>query len=204
MSHLLFVLLLQLITISTFGQSTHRDRPDSSSKQPDAVVQSLYRKVIARHPLGIPSGENWKVFAPYLSKGLLHRVNLAKSCQDDWVRQNKGRMVKEPFAWGETGIFSGDEELSEPSSFRIERTETKQDGSFQVEVKLTGGAPKEKPWNWEVGVRVVVEERRLVVDDVAYLKGEEVHSEYHLSELLMKGCDGPRWIGYGKQQSQPK
>jgi hypothetical protein len=204
MNRLLYLLLLQLVAVSTLSQSMPHGKPDNSPTPPDLVVQNLYRQVITHHPLGIPSGENWRIFGQYLSKGLLHKISLARSCQSDWVRQNGGQRVKEPFAWGETGFFSGDEELSEPSSFQIERTESNPDGSFRVYVKLTESASNEKPWSWTVAVRVTMEERHPVIDDVVYLKGEEVRAEYRLSKILTEGCDGTHWVGYSKQPVQSK
>jgi hypothetical protein len=204
MNRLLYFLFLQLVTASTFGQSMPREGSDYVRKPVAAMVQSLYRQVIMLHPLGIPSRKNWKVFGPYFSKGLRREISLARSCQSDWVRQDKGQIAKEPFAWGETGFFSGDEELSEPLSFKIERTESNQNGSFRVYVKLGESTPNEKTWNWEVALQVVTEENRPVIDDVIYLKGEEVHAEYSLSQILAEGCNGPRWVGYDKQPAQPK
>jgi hypothetical protein len=168
------------------------------------MVQGLYHQVISRHPLGIPSGENRKIFDAYLSKGLLREISLARSCQNDWVRASKGQMVKEPFAWGEMGFFSGDEELSEPSSFQIERIESNQDGSFRVYVKLIENAANERPWSWDVALDVVMENKRPVIDDVIYLKGQEVHTENRLSEVLKEGCNGPHWLGNTKQENPSK
>lgn len=199
MNRLLFIVFLQLVAISTLGQSVDRGRPDSSTGQPDALVRSLYRQVIARHPLGIPYGANWKVFAPYLSKGLSHRINLAHSCQDDWIRQNKGRVVKAPLAWAEAGLFSGANELADPLSFKLERTEPEQDGSFLAYVRLSGGSPPDKPWTWEVAARVVKEDGHAAIDDVIYLKGQEIDAEYRLSDVLATGCNGGRWVSDGKQ-----
>lgn len=184
-----------LCALLMLGQAHGRPQSASITPQPDAVVQNLYHQVIVRHPLGIPSGENWKVFAPFLSKGLIRRITLARSCQSDWARQNQGKMIKEPFAWGETGFFSGAEELSEPSSFQIQRTEPNQDGSFRVNVKLTESPPNDKPWSWDVEVYVKMEERRFVVDDVVFLKGDDVPTEYRLSGILTEGCKGSHWIG---------
>ena len=204
MSRLHFVILLHIFVLSTLGQSVSRKRPADFPRQPGAMVESLYQQVVVRHPLGIPTGKTWKVFGPYLSEKLFQRIEIDRACQLDWVRQNHGRLEKEPFSWGETGLFSGDEDLSEPSTFQIERTEQKLDGSVYVNVKLSRAAPHEKPWNWDVAVRVVMEEGYPVVDDVIYLKGEEVHAEYRLSEILVQGCDGTRWVGYGKQHTQQK
>jgi hypothetical protein len=43
------------------------------------------------------------------------------------------------------------------------------------------------------------EDKRPMIDDVIYLKGEEVSNEYRLSKILTEGCEGSRWVGYGKQ-----
>jgi hypothetical protein len=179
-------------------------RPTSPPKQPAALVESLYRQVVARHPSGIPSGANWKVLAPYLSTALRQRIDLTRSCQDDWLRQNDGRMVKAPFAWSEAGLFSGANERTGPMSFQIERTESKNDGSFLVFVRLRGGVPPENPWNWRVADHVVMENERPLIDDVIYLKDGDLDVEYSLSDVLMKGCNGGRWVGFGDQPSKPK
>lgn len=197
-------LLLQFCVISLFGPAVGKAQSDRITSQPDAIVQSLYRQVIARHPLGIPSGENWKVFTPFLSRDLISRITVARSCQNDWVRQNHGKIIKEPFAWGETGFFSGGEELSEPSSFQVQKTEADQDGSFRVSVKLTESPPNDTPWSWDVVVHMKMQERRLVIDDVVFLKGDDVPAEYRLSEILVEGCDGSHWIGYNKERPKPK
>ena len=204
MNRLICLLLLQLFVISVFGQATAKAQSGRTTSQPAAVVQRLYRQVIARHPLGIPSGENWKVFAPFLSRDLIHRITLARSCQNDWVRQNQGQMIKEPFAWGETGFFSGAEELSEPSSFKIQRTESNQDGSFRMFVDLAEAPPNDKPWSWDVAVQVKMEERRPVIHDVVYLKGDDVGTENRLSEILTEGCNGSHWVGRGKRGDDSK
>lgn len=198
MSRLIRLLLFQIVLILVFGQAVGKAQSGRIKSQPTAVVESLYRQVIVRHPLGIPSGENWKVFAPFLSRDLIRRITLARSCQDDWVRQNPGKMIKEPFAWGETGLFSGAEELSEPSSFKIERTEPNQDGSFRIYVTLTEAPPNNKPWSWDVEVQMKMEEKRFVIDDVVYLKGDDVPNEQRLSEILTEGCNGSHWIGGNK------
>jgi len=210
MTFLRCIVLLQLATTLALGQPVHHRDPAGLPKQPEALVRSLFMGVVARHPLGIPSGANREVFEPYLSKALVRKIKLARSCQDDWVRQSQGRMLtnqvpeKSPVAWAETGFFSGANELSEPLSFRIERTKLQKDGSFLVYVNLRGGAPPEKPWNWEVAVRVLKEDEYPVIDGVIYLKGQEVDIEYRLSQLLVEGCDGPRWVGFGDKRNDQK
>lgn len=198
MNQLIRLLWLQLFVILVFGQVVAEAQSDRVTSQVGAVVQSLYRQVIARHPLGIPSGENWKVFSPFLSRDLIHRISAARSCQNEWVRQNQGKMIKGPFASGETGFFSGFQELSEPSSFQIQKTEANQDGSFRVYVHLTEAPPNDEAWSWDVVVQVKMQEKRSVIDDVVFLKGDGVPAEYRLSELLTEGCNGLHWNGVNK------
>jgi hypothetical protein len=195
MNHLRCTVFLLLAPAWALGQPDHPSRPAGLPEEPGMLVQSLYRQVVARHPVGIPRGANRKIFEPYLSKTLLHEIELARSCADDWSRQNRGRILKAPFAWEESGLFSGANERTDPLTFQVERTELQKDGSSLVNVKLGGGAPPEKPWIWEVAARVVRENERPVIDDVTYLKGGELDTESRLTEVLAKGCNGSRWVG---------
>src|SRR5215467_13412823 len=70
MNSLRWIILLQFTTISAIGQPGQSKAP-GAPKQPEATVRSLYREVVARHPVGIPGGADKNVFAPYLSKSLL-------------------------------------------------------------------------------------------------------------------------------------
>ena len=114
MSQLRYVVLVLLFSVCALGQTLQQGRPDGLPKQPAALVRSLYREVVARHPTGLPRGADMNVFAPYLSKRLLHRIALANACARDWTRQDQKRMSmgdqipeKAPFGWAESGIFSG-------------------------------------------------------------------------------------------------
>jgi hypothetical protein len=196
MNRLLYVVLLQLGVVCAQGQAAQHTR---LPKQPDALVQSLYSQVVARHPSGIPYGADKRIFSPYLSESLLHKIDLATACSRDWVRQNQGRILKGPFGWAESGLFSGANERTDPLAFQIERTELEKDGSYLVYVRLSGGAPPDKPWTWEVAVKVVKKNEHPVVDDVIYLKDKDQDVEYRLSESLGYGCGGPRWVGRSNQ-----
>lgn len=154
------------------------------------MVTNFYKEVVARHPIVGLSDRN--VFAPYLSKDLLHRFDDNSACFDDWARQNPGTTGKPPFAM-ELGIFSGDNERSEPQTFHIEKTEPGKDGSSLVYVKLTYTEPTFKLL-WYVAVIVVRENGRPVVNDVIYLKDEDQPEESRLSQALKGfGCNGPRY-----------
>jgi hypothetical protein len=191
------IILLQFTTTLAFGQVAHPSNPPSAPEQPDVMVRSLYREVVDRHPVGIPGDADMKIFAPYLSESLHHRIDLAVACSADEARQHSDPHSKPEVAWLEAGLFSGDDEQASPSTFDIERTQEESDGSFRVYVKLTWGSPS-KPWIWRVAVIVIRENGHFVVDDVVYLKDENREVDSRLSEYLSSGCDGGRWVGHGK------
>src|ERR1035441_3050297 len=81
------VLLLQFTTGLALSQPAQQSQPASVPRQPEALVRSLYQKVVARQTVGIPYSADMKIFAPYLSKTLRHRIQLARACGNDWFRQ---------------------------------------------------------------------------------------------------------------------
>jgi len=161
------------------------------------MVQSLYREIVARHPVGIPEGAEMKIFSPYLSKALLQKIDFAVACSTDWGWQHPDPNEKPGFAWLESGLFSGNDERTSPRAFRIEKTHQERDGSFRVYVRLTWGSSA-SPWIWHVAATVIRENGHFVVDDVIYLKDKDRDDESSLSEHLSSGCDGPRWVGQEK------
>jgi len=202
MNLLRFLLLLQLTMPLALGQVADNSKPASLPNQPEALVRSLYSEVVARHPLGSPGGAKTKVFAPYLSKALLHRIDINIACQNDWDRQNPDPNSKPPFL--EFGLFSGDDLRAEPQAFHIERVHDEKDGSVRVSVKLTHDEPGESPWTWHVAAILTRENGHFVVDDVIYLKDRPQDVDVRLSEYLSQGCDGPRWVGFGEKPSEVK
>jgi hypothetical protein len=190
------VLLLQFATASALGQSASPGLPN----QPAALVRSFYAQVVVRHPHDIPQGADAKIFAPYLSKSLLHKIDLAKACSDDWDRQNQEPHLKAEMAT-KYRPFSGDEWSGEPRAFKIERTQSEKDGSSRVFVNLTSTGRYAGSWNSRVAVVVLREESRYVIDDVIYINDatydnpEDKPPDPKLSDYLAAGCNGPRWIG---------
>lgn len=199
MNSLRCVCLLPLLTALLWGQGASQSRASAPSSQPATLVNSLYQQVVARRPLGIPSGANMKAFAPYLSKALRHRFDLNNACFVDWRKQNPDPSLKPPVGLIENGIFSGANEEAEPQAFHIERTESEKDGSSRVYVRLTVGDPPNKPLVWYVAAVVVSEDGRPAVDDVLYLTGKNGEVESRLSKDLSAGCDGARWVGDARQ-----
>jgi hypothetical protein len=133
-------------------------------------------------------------------------VNVSQVCQvllhhgsDDWFRLHPKNDEKAPSTWFEFGLFSGYNDRGDPRAFRIDKTESEDDGSFRVYVRLTEG-PQEKPWHWQVAVVVMSEAGKFVINDVIFLRDKDVETESRLSELLTVGCDGS---GSGNRSAQP-
>jgi hypothetical protein len=164
--------------------------------QPEAFVQGLYQQVVARKPLDIPWGEDWKVFAPYFSNTLLHRFDVYDACMDDWDKQNPNTTDKPP-GLIEFDIFSGSSEEADPVAFQIERSETEKDGSVHVLVRLQWHDAKYTEI-WRVADILTRENGRLVLDDIIFLRDPKRADDVdtRLSKLLTDGCDGPHWVGY--------
>lgn len=202
MKLLRLLLLLPLAAPLALGQAAGNGNPPSLPNEPKALVRSLYNEVVARHPLGNPVGEDMNVFAPYLSKALLHRIDVNSACLSDWNRQNPDPNSKPPFL--ESGLFTGDDERAEPTAFHIERVQAEKNASIRVYVKLTRDDPGESPEIWNVAAILVRENGHFVVDDVIYFKDSPQDRDVRLSEYLSQDCDGPHWVGDKKQQSDQK
>ena len=189
------ILFLQFTATLALSQAAHQSNPASLPNQPEGLVRSLYTEVVARHPHDIPGGAEMKIFAPYLSKALLHKIDLAKACSDDWDRQNPEPHLKAEMA-SQYGLFYGERWGAEPRGFRIQKNEPEKDGSLRVYVNF-----KSTSWGWRVAAVVRREDGRYVVDDVVYINDstyeypEDMPPDRRLSEYLSAGCNGPRWIG---------
>ena len=208
MNRLRCIILLQFTTTLALGQHAHQGKPPSVPKQPEAMVRSLYREVVARQPVGIPRGADMKTFAPYLSKASLHRIDLARACEDDYYRRHQNPNLKPEIEWLEFGLFTGGMENAGPHGFHVLETEPETNGSFRVIVELFiiyGMPANPDPSVWHVAAIVVREDGKFVVNDVIFLKEySTLQAEFRLSEILASGCDGPRWVGRGKQPNNAK
>src|SRR4051794_30339973 len=147
------------------SQQVKKSQSRMNTIGPEAFVRSFYKLVVAHHPVAIPNDAKMKVFSPYLSKSLLNKIDMARACSADWDRQHPAPpILKPPFGWLESGLFSGGNEKVSPRLSHVERTELGKDGSAHVYVRLTWGSPK-RPWIWQVAAIVVREDGRLAIDD---------------------------------------
>jgi len=204
MTILRYVSVLLLVTLPGYGQVPQRQRQVELPKQAEIVVRGLYQQLVSQRIGGIPTPKRLKVLSPYLSNSLTHRISQARACRDDWFRLHPKNDEKAPSTWTEFGLFSGADDRGHPRAFQIKTEESEADDSFRVYVRLTEGNPPEKPWTWQVADVVTREGGRYVIDDVIFLKDKDIDTESRLSEILTKGCDGSRWVGFAKQQNQPQ
>ncbi len=202
MSSLYCIVLLQLTTTFALGQFVPQSKPARVAGEPAAVVRSLYRVVVTRHPIGLPWAADRKALAPYLRQGGIRELNTALACAGDYSRQHPKHDEKPEFAWFEQGLFSGGNERALPGAFHVENTQPDKDGSFRVHVRLKYTEPPAA--YWYVDVIVKQEDGHFVVDDVVYLKDQDRDVESRLSHELTAGCDGSRWVGYGEEQNDSK
>jgi len=204
MTILRYVSVLLLVTLLGYGQVPQRQRQVELPKQAEITVRGLYQQLVSQRSGGIPTPKRMKVLSPYLSNSLTHRISQARACRDDWFRLHPKNDEKAPSTWTEFGLFSGADDRGHPRAFQIKTEESEADDSFRVYVRLTEGNPPEKPWTWQVADVVTREGGRYVIDDVIFLKDKDIDTESRLSEILTKGCDGSRWVGFAKQQNQPQ
>lgn len=207
MNELRCLIILPFAAMLAGGQSAHKSSASNLSDQAEALTRTLYKQVVAHKPIGTMRTADRKIFAPYLSEMLNRRMSSARACEDDFFRQHPQKPdlpEKPPFAWLELGTFSGGDDEDALRSFQIEKTESKQDGSVQVYVRLRWGSPQEKPWFTRVAVVVTRENSRFVVNDLIYMGEESDPYNQRLSEALSTGCRSGHWVRYDDPGNKPK
>ncbi len=189
MSILRCVAFMCLIQLFGYAQAPQDHDQAGLSRQAEVTVRRFYEQLVSDPVVGIPTPKRMKVLSPYLSSSLIHGINEARACRDDWFRQHPKNDEKAPSTWFEFGLFSGPDDRGEPYAFQIDRTESEGDGSFRVYVRLAEG-PAKRPWNWQVAAVVVSRSGRFAVNEVIFLRDEDSVTESRLSEILTTGCDG--------------
>jgi hypothetical protein len=202
MSVLRCVVFLCSIQLFGYAQAPQEHDQVGLSRQAEVIVRRFYEQLVSDPVGGIPTPKGMKVLSPYLSSSLIHWINQARACRDDWFRLHPKNDEKAPSTWTEFGLLSGPDDRGHPYAFQIDKTESEDDGSFRAYVRLTEG-PRERPWHWEVAAIVIRENGRFVIDGVIFLKDKDVDTESRLSEILKRGCDGSHWVGYGNKNAKP-
>ena len=168
-------------------------------------VQKLYSEIVAHHPIGIPAEAEMAAILPHLSTRLAEQLQTAQSCQDDYNRQRSPTNGASKPGWLKSGLFSGDGSHASPVEALAERKEKQSDGSFTVYVDLEpedavinlghGRGAFHGGYEWQVEVRVVVEDGRWVVDDARIFDHFPAKGPSRLLSDSFAGCDGSRWTG---------
>ena len=173
---------------------------------PAALAQSLYSNVAAHPTSGIPQGEDWKIFAPYLSQSLLQKIDVYDACIADEVSHyaSRGGPPAKLVSLDESGIFSGGDEEEAPRTAQVQKTEPQKDGTIHVTVNL--GLPQYEV-EWPVVDIFTQESDRLVLKDVIF-PDEFTHNGvrdprpsrqdgYLSRELAMTPeCNRTHWTGH--------
>ena len=129
-----YVAVLFLITSLGHGQFPQEHEQVALSRQAEVTVRRFYKQLVSDPVEGIPTPKEMKVLSPYLSGSLIHRIEQAGACRDDWFRLHPRKDAKAPSTWTEIGLFSGADDRGFPWAFRIERLESKDNGSFRAYV----------------------------------------------------------------------
>ncbi len=175
----------------------------SQPERPDVVVRQLYRHIIARRPIGIPTGADKKAIWPLLSRKLITQLEAGEACEADYRRLHATDDGKPAFSWLESGLFSGENERALPVEATVERTEAVGTGAFRVSVLFTyreSFATYGRSTNptgglrWRGAALVVSEGGRFLIDDVALFQKGSTKTESLLSRAFAE-CDGSRWVG---------
>jgi len=174
----------------------------ATAPDPSAVVRSLYREVVVRHPLGVPSGEDAAALEPFLSEDLRRLFGEALRCEGDYYGSHAGSDEKPPFPWLEDGLFSGPNEMALPAEFEIEGTKSSANDQFEVVIRFTyketfetyGRPPDPRNnFDWRGVVSVRCEEGECRVDDFR-VRSAGADEGPSLRELF-RNCVEGRWTG---------
>jgi hypothetical protein len=163
-------------------------------------VQKLYSEIVARHPIGIPTGAEMRAIRPFLSKRLADQLQTAQACQADYSRRRPTPSRVSKPGWLKSGLFSGERSHASPVDAVVDRKEKQSDGSFLVYVDLEpveglidlgdGRRSFHGGYSWQVEARVISENGQFVVDDVRIFDRFPAEGPSHLLSDSFTGCDG--------------
>ena len=172
-------------------------------------VSDLYQKIVERHLIGIPQGEDKTDLWPLLSRRLTQQLETAQACEDDYLReQPKAGAIPKP-SWMTSDLFSGEDERTAPYFVNIVHKEPLKGGFFAVQLDaverdvtgknssiIAGGIRAYRvKRHWPIIATVVLEDNRFVVDDIRIFEESSTDGPSHLLSETFAGCDGPHWTG---------
>jgi hypothetical protein len=168
-------------------------------------VQKLYKEIVAKHPIGMPTSAELAAIQPYLTKRLAKQLQTARACQDDYSRQHLTASGTLKPAWLNSGLFSGEGSHTSPIDAIAVRKEKQNDGSSLVYLDLEpvaavidlghGHRAFHGGYTWQVEARVIPEDGQYLVDDVRIFDRFPAEGPSRLLSDSFSGCDGSRWTG---------
>jgi len=196
-----YVSLVPLATTLIVWPTACNRHKSPEPNQPADLAQKLYADVIAHPTSDIPSGDDWKIFAPFLSRSLLHEIDIYNACIADEARYYASGPPVKLASLAESGIFSGADEKEAPGTAQVENSQPQSDGTVRVTVKL--GLPQDQ-MEWRVVDVFKQEDGRFVLEDVVFpgeffIKGlkddRPPGPDGYLSQELTGFCKGgTHWV----------
>jgi hypothetical protein len=113
-------------------------------------VTDFFQQVVARHPIGIPTGADKTALWPFLSRRLTRQLESAQACQDDYYRQHANAGAGPKQAWINSGIFVGDGKRAAPFFINTGSKEAQKDGSYRVSMSAVERNSSEKDGSYRV------------------------------------------------------
>ena len=141
---------------------------------PEGVVCRFYQVYLGTRPVGLPTPEQERLLAPYLTTALLSRIDEARGYREGFEAQHPDE--KPPFVDGTlfTSLFEG------ADRFEIVRSEPTANGGAVVTVRF--GYDDVKPW--EDAVVVTRDGTRYAIDDIVFAGVGEFNPAGRLTEVL--------------------
>jgi len=161
----------------------------ATAASPQAFVAKFAASYMKQHRMyGLLEGKDRRAMAPFLTARLLHQLDDASACQQDWQRQQpKGSNDKPPYV--DCCLFFGIPD-GNPTSIKVGAVEAMPDGRTKVVVNCEQKAGRDDI-HWRNAVIVTMENGHYAVDDFVY----DLDRDASLLSESFTECRGKRWVG---------
>lgn len=160
--------------------------PASPPSTPTELVRHFYAAAGPTLSGGLPTDSELAILRPLVSKRLLDLFIATRDYQTKWIARHPDEpspdggppvVYKPPFA--DFNYFTGYEDGS--TKFEIAEATKETGGRWVVRVR---SLPEEGSSPWSTRVAVLVEGKRLVIDDIRYVSADGKTPDGRLSESL--------------------
>lgn len=167
---------LVLALAACAGSTASRASDPCAGNEPARVVCGFYQAHLEVRPVGLPTPEQERALAPYLTQALLTRIDDARRYQEAFEAEHPDE--KPPFSDGSlfTSMYEGFDR------FEIVRVEEVQEGGAKVTVRL--GFEDAPPWEDTV---IVTQGERYAIEDIVFSGAGSFNPAHRLTEALSWG-----------------